>query len=226
VKAKEAGEVMTEEEWLSATDPEPMVEVASRDASDRKLRLFAVSCCLQVLPLRTDERRRNAVVVAERHADGLATDNELKEAQYTAYKVHPRRKAKPICRMSPQLQALVWLLSPTAAVAARKVFGWTTSVKRVTRKRQCDSLRCIFGNPFRFITINDTLRTPSVTALAQATYLERYLPAGTFDPDRLSVLADALEDAGCTDATILDHLRGPGPHVRGCFVIDALLGKS
>jgi hypothetical protein len=65
-----------------------------------------------------------------------------------------------------------------------------------------------------------------VLALAQATYDGRTLPAGTLEPDRLAVLADALEDAGCTDAAILGHLRGPGPHVRGCWALDLILGKS
>ena len=44
--------------------------------------------------------------------------------------------------------------------------------------------------------------------------------------DRLPILADALEESGSTDQTILDHCRGPGPHVRGCWVVDLLLGKS
>jgi hypothetical protein len=41
----------------------------------------------------------------------------------------------------------------------------------------------------------------------------------------MPVLADALEEAGCQDADILVHLRGPEPHVRGCWVVDLLLGK-
>ena len=58
-----------------------------------------------------------------------------------------------------------------------------------------------------------------VLGLAQAIYDERAF-------DRLPILADALEDAGCTDAAILEHCRGPGPHVRGCWVVDLLLGKQ
>jgi hypothetical protein len=49
---------------------------------------------------------------------------------------------------------------------------------------------------------------------------------GTLDPARLTVLADALEDAGCTDADLLGHLRSPGPHVRGCWAVDLVLGKE
>ena len=66
----------------------------------------------------------------------------------------------------------------------------------------------------------------NIGVLATAAYEERILPAGTLDSDRLAVLADALEDAGCDNEDILSHLRGPGPHVRGCWVVDLLLGKG
>ncbi len=66
----------------------------------------------------------------------------------------------------------------------------------------------------------------AVERLARAAYEERRLPAGTLDPSRLALLADALEDAGCADADLLGHLRGPGPHVRGCWGLDLLLGKG
>jgi hypothetical protein len=65
-----------------------------------------------------------------------------------------------------------------------------------------------------------------VVKMATATYEERSLPAGTLDPQRLTVLAQALEAAGCPDAEILGHLRSLGPHVRGCWVIDLILGKE
>jgi hypothetical protein len=65
-----------------------------------------------------------------------------------------------------------------------------------------------------------------VTALARAAYEERSLPAGTLDALCLAALSDALEEAGCDDPAVLGHLRGPGPHVRGCHVLDALLGKD
>jgi hypothetical protein len=65
-----------------------------------------------------------------------------------------------------------------------------------------------------------------VLNLARSAYEERTLPAGALDAGRLAVLADALEEAGCDDAEVLAHLRGPGPHVRGCFALDWVLGKS
>ena len=61
---------------------------------------------------------------------------------------------------------------------------------------------------------------------AQAASEDRDLPAGTLANDRLAVLADALEDPGCTRAELLEHLRGPGPPVRGCYPLDRLLAKG
>jgi hypothetical protein len=85
---------------------------------------------------------------------------------------------------------------------------------------QAALLRDIFGPlPFRPAGLEPALRTPSVTAVAQAIYAEhRFLD--------MPVLADVLEEAGCTGREILAHCRGPGPHVRGCWVLDAVLGKE
>jgi hypothetical protein len=91
---------------------------------------------------------------------------------------------------------------------------------------QVGLLRDVFGNPFRPATIAPTWQTPTVVTLSQAAYDNRTLPAGTLDPARLAVLADALEEADCTDGDLLGHLRGPGPHVRGCWAVDLLLGKE
>jgi hypothetical protein len=84
----------------------------------------------------------------------------------------------------------------------------------------------VFGNPFRRTALDPAWRTPTVVALATAAYEDRIMPAGHLHPDHLAVLADALEDTGCDNVDLLSHLRGPGPHVRGCWVIDLLLGKE
>src|SRR5262249_38284578 len=122
--------------------------------------------------------------------------------------------------------------SSAAVLSGQEVlFGWELqgaaerSVREVQTEQSC-LLRCLFGNPFRPIVVDPACRTPTVTALATAAYEERSLPRGTLDPDRLAVLADALEDAGCTDEQLLAHLRVPSPHGRGCWVIDLLLGKE
>jgi hypothetical protein len=95
---------------------------------------------------------------------------------------------------------------------------------------QSGVLRCIFGNPFRppcplpsaLLTWNDG----TIPRLARSIYEERRLPGGDFDPERLAVLADALEDAGCEDEELLAHVRSPGPHVRGCWAVAALAGRT
>jgi hypothetical protein len=80
-------------------------------------------------------------------------------------------------------------------------------------------IRDVVGNPFRTVAFNPTWRTSEAVAIAQAIYDERAFY-------HLPVLADALEEAGCHDARILDHCPGLGPHVRGCWVVDAVLGKA
>jgi hypothetical protein len=111
--------------------------------------------------------------------------------------------------------------------------GWLArkeSARRQERLAQCVLLRCIFGPlPFRplrplpasLLTWNDSL----VPRLAQTAYENRILPSGHLDQDRLAVLADGLEDAGCTEAELLGHLRGEGPHWRGCWAADLLSGR-
>jgi hypothetical protein len=96
-------------------------------------------------------------------------------------------------------------------------------VQQAEATSQCELLRCIFGNPFR----PPTSLPPSVLAwndgivakLAHGIYADRAF-------DRLPILADALEEAGCGDAHTLGHCRQTGEHVRGCWLVDLLLGKE
>jgi hypothetical protein len=91
---------------------------------------------------------------------------------------------------------------------------------------QAALVRDILGNPFRGVALDRSCGTAGVLRLGQAIYDERELPGGTLDPTRLAVLAGALEEAGCGNADILDHLRGPGPHHRGCWCVDLVLAKE
>ena len=99
---------------------------------------------------------------------------------------------------------------------------------RAERAHQASLLRDTF-NPFRPVRLDPAWLAwngGTVKRLAQAAYEHRILPEGRLDPQRLAVLADALEEAGCSDKGTLRHLRGPGPHVRGCHVVDLLLGRE
>jgi hypothetical protein len=128
--------------------------------------------------------------------------------------------------------------STTSSIAARAagpsgIPPWevrATAAFQAERAIQANLLRDIFSNPFHPPPVRDptwlTWNNGLVQVLAQVAYDDRLLPAGTLDTARLAVLADALEEAGCDYADILTHLRSPGPHVRGCWVVDLLLGKE
>jgi hypothetical protein len=84
---------------------------------------------------------------------------------------------------------------------------------------QAALLRDIFGNPFRPVAFAPSWRTSTAVGLARTMFESRDFAA-------MPVLADALEEAGCDNPDVLAHCRGPGPHVRGCWVVDLVLGKS
>jgi hypothetical protein len=113
-----------------------------------------------------------------------------------------------------------------AAEAAAAAVGKPNEERRL----QSQLVHDIVGNPFLPL-----LPLPAselhwhdgiIVKMANAVYEDRDLPFGHLAPTRLAVLADALEEAGCTDADLLGHLRSPGPHVRGCWVLDLLTGRS
>jgi hypothetical protein len=116
---------------------------------------------------------------------------------------------------------------PGAGSVPKQIAESARSVARASeQRRQANLLRCVFGNPIHPIMPDPACLAwhgVAIPTLARAVYEKRDLPSGHFRPARLAVLADALEEAGCTGATLLGHLRGPGPHVRGCWVVDLAL---
>jgi hypothetical protein len=250
---------MTEAQWLTYNHPMRMFDFWGDRGTFRKRRLFQVACCRLVWPLFEDECSRKAVEVAEGHADGLFSDEDLE----TVHKAHrtrfglvaqPRGSRVVVISINtlvdtaanqPSADRLLSLAVHCASLPttagpypgdhlAPGHYNWLSEVaKRVRdayyqctgqlrdglRRSQCNFLRDIFGNPFRPVAINDTWLTANVVGIAQAIYDDRAF-------ERLPILADALEDAGCTSADILDHCRQPGEHVRGCWVIVAVWGKA
>lgn len=100
------------------------------------------------------------------------------------------------------------------------------SIWAAEEEAQCKLLRDIIGDPFRPVSLDRSCLDPAVTIVAALAYEERALPSGEIDAVRLAGLADLLQQGGRGDAEILNHLRGPGPHVRGCWAVDLLLGKE
>src|SRR5262249_13618255 len=205
----------TAAQWLACRDPMRMLDALGETVSRRKCHLFACACVRQIWHLLNDERSRQAVEVAERVADGRATKAELRHASNAArtalndYLVALREFNHP-CGPSAAYE-LTKLEDDGAFGGARLITHWTADpLFQVSRsyedyddeycQRQPKRLRDLFGNPFRPVTFNPAWRTPTVTALAQAAYDDRLLPGGTLDTDRLAVLADALDEAGCDNA--------------------------
>jgi hypothetical protein len=229
---------MTEAEWLACDDPEPMLEFLRDKVSERKVRLFACACVRRVGHLLTDAGRR-AVQTAEAYADGMTDPKTLKAAGSAARQpvddaVEAVNSTYLGIGLSPALSAaeaaseacngmgsdVTRLLVPLrAARAAQDALGGGGG----ERAAQAILLRDILGNPphprppLPAALLNWADRTEC--RIAQAIYDDRAF-------DRLPILADALEDAGCTDAGILAHCRGPGPHLRGCWVVDLILGRQ
>jgi hypothetical protein len=150
------------------------------------------------------QEREAAIQVAERFADGLASEDELLQAG----RCSAGGSTWTICFPS------AW---DAASYCARE--------DQVGARVKANLLRDIFGNPFRPVRLARQWLTTDAVALARAAYEECLLPRCDLDGARLGVLADALEEAGCSDQAVLDHLRGPGPHVRGCFAVDTVLGR-
>jgi hypothetical protein len=115
------------------------------------------------------------------------------------------------------------------AIPGLEPSSWVPQEMLAEGAAQSALLRDLFGNPFRPAALDPawlTWHDGTIPKIAQTVYDDRDLPSGHLDPHRLAALADALEDAGCTDQDILGHCRGPGPHVRGCWLIDVVLGKE
>lgn len=226
---------MTEAEWVGGNYPAPMLAFLRDKASDRKLRLFVCGCCRHVWHFLTDERSRNAVSVGERYADGLANDSEREVSRLSAdiggdY-FDAESRADPSFGIVVMTQDAVsdaekvrqgqeaWRWAAGLMYPAPEDYDSLLEAESTAFERLCGIVRCIFGNPFRSVAFNPTWRTEAVVGLARGMYESR-----DFAP--MPVLADSLEDAGCASADILAHCRGDGPHVRGCWVVDLVLGKN
>jgi hypothetical protein len=221
---------MTEAEWMICRDPGPMLELIQTAVSVRKLRLFAAACCRRVLEHAWTEWSRPAVGAAEQFADELVALDQL--AHFRAaiagglelYGDEPIYDA-PYYACEADIRMWVEACAFYAANNSTRPFtspGADHQAERIRRDEvvsQTELLRDIFGNPFQFPALNPRWQTADVVGLARAIYDDR-----TFD--RLPILADALIDAGCDDENVLAHCRSDGPHVRGCWVVDLVLGKE
>jgi hypothetical protein len=238
---------MTEEQWLACTDPTPMLEFLKGRASERKVRLFMVASCRRVWDWMSNEGRV-AVQACEAYAEGWVGRKELDAGRRAALTLCMSLHAHRAPGSDGDARALACVVALYACNSMEsyeplQVADWAEEAARFLGARtsgdatdargrgaHCSWLRDLFGPlPFRQVTIDPAWlawNAGTVRHLVEAAYQERLLPQGTLDPGRLAVLADGLEEAGCANTELLGHLRGPGPHVLGCWCVDALLGKA
>jgi hypothetical protein len=232
---------MTEAEWRTATDPQAMLvelwrrsrgwrawlrgffgDRGERRRLERRARLFACACCRRIEPLLCDAKLTNAVEVAERYADGTATAAELEAARETA-KESPwgaaARAATRTAWVDPWEAAAQAAMHAVAAVEWAAEGDWRAA-SAALRLEQCALLHDLF---------DDVFHPPSPL-------YPGWLPAETLEEawliyqkrrfEDLPRLAQQLAAVGCDRAPLLEHLRGPGPHARGCWALDQVLGRG
>jgi hypothetical protein len=227
---------MTEEEWQECTDAERMLAYLEGSAGDRKLCLLCCACARRVWHLLETAALRQAVEALERFAEGEIEEAAFRAAASTTHPLMNYREE--IFSGQPREEVLYAAYAMNFAMYRFPGYGYRKPLEffaLATRPHgdeesaaHVDLIREVFGNPFRRAALQPAWHQWSeglIVKLATAVYDERILPAGTLDPARLGILADALEEAGCTDPDILGHLRCPGPHVRGCWAVDLLLAR-
>ncbi|WP_246523279.1 hypothetical protein [Gemmata palustris] len=225
---------MTEAEWLACEDAEEMYfQVAKLPwGSPRRLDHFCVACASLVLSLIEDEDARRPFEWLEEHPgqrprpDGGAHVRELFRGPARAlYDAHHRRE-QGISGAAIHVAYDFW--ADWYEYAFPNLGEYFTDSNAPYRGALRDNprtflpiaIRDIFGNPFRPVAFSPSWRTSTAVALASQMYESREFSA-------MPILADALQDAGCDSADVLSHCRAAGaPHVRGCWVVDLVLGKT
>jgi hypothetical protein len=233
---KPEGGKMTEAEWLVYTNPKPMLEFLLGKASERKMHLFACACCRRIWHLLVDVRSRRVIEAAEQFIEGEVSREVLATAITSAIEAREDlfapsetygvewRAAHAATKAGSCALITTKEFNRDAWIYAAEETSWQVRYAHETEGGEHASLlRDLFGPlPFRPETIKSdwpAWQGGTIPQLAQAIYEERRF-------HDLPVLADALEEAGCDNADILAHCRQPGEHVRGCWVVDLLLGKE
>lgn len=242
---------MTARQWETASNPETLLYFVEYAGSRRKRLLTACNLCRRlwhVIPVECDrfhgdvDMMYSLVEAAEKCADnptdisGMTTYGHGAPPACAAFSrvIHLEEDRTPLPRMALRLSVAAVPESETVFYPHEDPHlhpNWRGHssegpTQRAEMAAQCHLVRDMFGNPYRRKTIMDTSwRTDVTSAIAQAAYDVRDLPSGELDPHRLAVLADALEGASAP-SELVEHLRSPGPHVRGCHVVDLCLGLT
>ncbi|AMV27436.1 hypothetical protein VT84_23755 [Gemmata sp. SH-PL17] len=202
---------MTEAEWLACGDlGELFLALRLFPPTKRKYRFCSVAFCLRLKASLLSEPVKAALIVAANFADGLASEDDIVKAYESV--VDPFSSGCVLRAVHRRQRS-----TDAEEIAEESVFNGSLD-EDTERRIHIALFRDIFGNPFRPVTFLPEWRTSTAVALAGQMYESR-------DFGAMPILADALQDAGCDSADVLDHCRGKGPHVRGCWVVDSILEK-
>jgi hypothetical protein len=227
---------MDERQWLEATDPAWMLEFLGDRAGQRKRRLFACACARRALRLQPNEALQAGLDIAEQFADGQAGEDDLESAHHVVREARSDDHTDPLRgNIGAAVQHALTASEPEAVSHASQC-AIRAAIEDMRRRRpgsvaqvsytpehaaQAALLRCLFGNPHRPVRLD-----PAVPAWNDGTVVKL---ARAIDEARafeqLPILADALEEAGCTDAEVLGHCRQSGEHAHGCWVVDMVLNQ-
>jgi hypothetical protein len=232
---------VNEKQWLNATSPRAgldylcSAEVAAnrRKAGRRKLRLFVCACARRIWNLIPAGPHREAIELGERLCEGEDAKKRIASLRNHDGQGSLAHRHAAHAGMAC-VDTNIWYAAVAGSFAAAMAAGWaqveaeggenmqTYDQGVVAEERaQVALLREIVGNPFRPLAVDPSWRAwneGTMVQLAHGIYADRAF-------DRLPILADALEEAGCHNTAIFDHCRQPGEHVRGCWVVDAVLAK-
>jgi hypothetical protein len=225
-------------ENMTCWNPEQMLGAVRGQVGERKLRLFACACCRELLWQMLPEGSRRAIEVVERYADGQAGVEELRVAQAQAIADEAEEEteqAAAVASVAAMAAAVEGFEDHLTMICRNTWYGIDESAGLAAIEAaatECVLVRDVHGNPFRPLPPRRGKRRwdaqmrqwrgwndGTVPRIAQGIYDERAF-------DRLPILADALLDIGCGKEDLIQHCRSAGPHVRGCWAVDLILGKS
>ena len=237
---------MTEEEWLHAVEgyfPREMLYAldkqfpprrvkTTKKKRERKLRLFGCAACRRIAHLFVNREQQRLIDLVEKYADGEATGRAVRAACNAAIVKVPQPQpgeewssiygAYDYAQQA--LNLLTWQsVSDTVEGFVEDVYSATVNDPDSPEEENIHQkalILDIFGNPFRAVAFAPEWRTSTAVAIANGMYESR-------DFSAMPILADALQDAGCDNDDVLNHCRDPKQvHVRGCWVVDFVLGKA
>jgi hypothetical protein len=222
---------MTEEEWFTPGNLKKHEDFLHAQKRARKLRLFGIACCRELEPWIDEPKLLEALVRAEQFADKELSDSTIAKWRRKVNQLERERVKGRGNTWTPQMAvyrnvSTVCLESQYTGYSDNwrvlvyhgEIFG-KDFVRRGPQRAHA-LLLDIFDNPFRPVSFSSSWRTDTALSLAIQMYDSR-------DFGAMPILADALQDAGCEDPAILAHCRDTNQaHVRGCWVVDLVLGKQ